>query len=129
MAEALLRDGVHARNLEIAVNSAGIGAVDGKPADPLAVKLMRERDTDISHYRSAQFSSVVGSQSDLILVMTKQMRDTVVSDYPQLHGRVYRLGHWENTDISDPHMRGEAAFRKAFKLIESGVGQWLERIV
>ena len=129
MAEALLREGIRARNLDIEVASAGLGAVDGKPADPLAVKLMRDRDTDITQYRSAQFSPQLGAKSDLILVMTREMRDSVVDQYPSLHGRVYRLGHWENTEIADPHMRGEAAFRKALKLIESGVAKWFERIV
>ncbi|MGR8949844.1 MAG: arsenate reductase/protein-tyrosine-phosphatase family protein [Gammaproteobacteria bacterium] len=129
MAEALLRDGMDTRGLDIEVASAGLGAMDGKSADPLAVKLMQERGINIADFRSAQFSSEAGLQSDLILVMSKEMRDSVVDDYPPLHGRVYRLGHWGNYDIADPYMRGEVAFRKALKLIESGVVEWFERIV
>ena len=129
MAEALLRDGLIASGLSIEVTSAGIGAMDGKPADPSAVKLMKERDLDITTHRSAQFSLMMGLQNDLILVMTKEMRESVLAENPSLHGRVYRLGHWDNFDIADPHMRGEAAFRKSLKLIDSGVAEWVDRIV
>ena len=128
MAEMLFRDALNARGLAIEVTSAGVGAIDGKAIDPSAVKLMQERGIDAAAHRSAQYSPIVGLENDLILVMTEDMRDLVVGECPPLHGRVYRLGHWDNYDISDPHMRGEASFRKALKLIDSGVAEWLERI-
>lgn len=129
MAEAMLREGLRARKSKIEVTSAGLGAMDGIAVDPTAVKLMGERGLDVSDLRSAQYSSVAGLRSDLILVMSQEMREVVVDDCPPLHGRVYRLGHWGNFDIDDPYMRGEPAFRKALRLIETGVNQWLERIV
>ena len=129
MAEALLRAGLQAQGLDASVSSAGIGALDGKPVDPLATKVLKERGIDISAHRSSQYSSVASLEHDLILVMTNAMRDTVLTDCPSLHGRVYRLGHWSNVEVADPHMRGEAAFRKALKLIDTGVSEWLERIV
>ena len=128
MAEALLRDGLKKRGSAIQVSSAGIGAMDGYSIDPIAVKLMQEQGIDASSHQSAKFSTATGLQNDLIFVMTKDMREAVLTGCPALFGRVYRLGHWGNFDIADPHMRGEEAFRKALKLIESGVAQWLERI-
>ena len=128
MGEALLREGLRARAADVEVTSAGLGTVDGQPADPIAIKLMAERGLDIAAYRSTQFSPGDSIESDLILVMSKEMRDSVVDNWPLLQGRVYPLGHWEKYDIDDPHMRGEKAFRKALKLIDTGVAQWLERI-
>ena len=128
MAEALLRHGLAARGLTIEVTSAGIGAMDGYPIDPIAVKLMQEQGIDASAHLSAQFSKEYGLENDLILVMTREMRESVLNNYPSFHGRVYRLGHWDNFDIPDPHKRGEDAFRKALRLIESGVDRWLHKI-
>ena len=128
MAEGLLQHGLRARGSQIEVSSAGIGAMDGKPADPTAIKLMQDLGITINSHRSAQFSPAAGIQADLILVMTSEMRESVVNEHPPLQGRVYRLGHWGNFDIADPHMRGEAAFRKALKLIKLGTEEWLQRI-
>ena len=128
MGEALLRAGVDAREHKIKISSAGLGTINGQPADPIAIKLMAERDLDISGYRSNQFSPSEAIQSDLILVMSTNMRDSVVTDWPLLQGRVFRLGHWGNYDIDDPHRRGERAFRKSLKLIDEGVARWLEKI-
>ena len=128
MGEALLREGLSSREADIEVTSAGLGTIDGQPADRIAITLMAERGLDISAYRSTQFSPIDSMESDLILVMSKEMRDSVVDKWPLLQGRVYPLGHWDGHDIDDPHMRGEKAFRKALKLIDTGVAQWLERI-
>ena len=129
MGEALFREGLSAREANIEVTSAGLGTVDGQPADPVAIKLMAERGLDITAYRSTRFSPASSIESDLILVMSKEMRDSVVSNWPLLQGRVYPLGHWGDYDIDDPYTRGEREFRKALKLIDTGVAQWLERIV
>lgn len=129
MGEALLRDGLRSRGQEVEVTSAGLGTMDGQPADPSAIKLMAERGLDISEYRSTQFFPSAGIQSDLMLVMSSDMRDSVVESWPLLQGRVYRLGHWGNYDIDDPYKRGERAFRKSLKLIDEGVNRWLEKIV
>lgn len=129
MGEALLRDGLAEHNSTIEVSSAGLGTINGQPADPLSIKLMAERGLDITAYRSTQFSPADGINSDLILVMSSDMRDSVVTNWPLLQGRVFRLGHWGNYNIDDPHKRGEKAFRKALKLIDKGVTEWLEKLV
>ncbi len=128
MGEALFRDGLQSLARSIEVTSAGLGTINGQAADPIAVKLMGERGIDISNYRSSQFSPGGGINSDLILVMSNDMRDSVVTSWPLLQGRVFRLGHWGDYDIDDPYKRGEKAFRKSLRLIDEGVSEWLKRI-
>jgi protein-tyrosine phosphatase len=128
MAEALLREGLRQSGTQIEVTSAGLGNQGGQPADPIAIKLMAERGLDIDAHRSAEFLPVDGVESDLIMVMTTQMRHFIEERWPLFQGRVYRLGHWGKFDVDDPYKHGERAFRKALKSIDTGVTRWLERI-
>lgn len=128
MAEALLREGLRQSGTHVEVTSAGLGTLSGQAADPIAIELMAERDLDIDAHRSAEFLPAGGIESDLILVMSTEMRHFLEQSWPLLQGRVYRLGHWGKFDIDDPHKRGERAFRKALISIDTGVTQWLERI-
>ncbi len=51
MAEALLRDALRGQE-DITVESAGLGALVGYPADKHAVELMKERSIDITAHRA-----------------------------------------------------------------------------
>lgn len=128
MAEAVLRAGLQQTSPTVAVSSAGIAALGGHPADADAIKLMDERGLDIRAHRALQFSGRTGIDSDLILVMTTEQQQFVETHWPLLQGRVYRFGHWGNFDVDDPYQRGESAFRKALKTIDTGVEPWLEII-
>ncbi len=128
MAAAELREGLHQIDAQVEVASAGLRVVDGQQADPLAVKLMAERGLDIGTHRAAAFLPRDGLKSDLILVMSAEMRHFLEESWPLLNGRVYRLGHWGKFDVDDPHRRGERAFRMALKSIDAGVARWLECI-
>jgi protein-tyrosine phosphatase len=75
-----------------------------------------------------QFLARDGIESDLILVMTTEVRNILEESWPLLQGRVYRIGHWGRFDVEDPRKRGEQAFDNALESIDAGVTQWIERI-
>jgi protein-tyrosine phosphatase len=93
MAAAVLQDGLAERRGDVAVASAGLGRVGGKPADTHVIKLMDERGLDICPHRSTLFTAHRGLESDLILVMSSEQRHFIEGNWPLLHGRVYRRGH------------------------------------
>lgn len=128
MAAAVLKEGLRQGGAHVEVVSAGLAALGEYPADAQAIKLMEERGLDLHTHRATQFTAHNGLESDLILVMSTEQRQIVEENWPLLHGRVYRLGHWGNFDVNDPYRRGERAFRKALNTIDAGVGQWLEII-
>jgi len=128
MAAAALREGLRQIDAQVEIASAGLTAVYGQQADPLAVKLMAERGLDIGTHRAAEFLPRDGVESDLILVMTAEMCHFIEESWPLLQGRVYRLGHWGKFEVDDPRRRGERAFRVALKSIDTGVARWLECI-
>lgn len=110
------------------VLSAGLGALVGMPADDTAVRLMRERSIDITAHRAQQVNRALCTQADLVLVMDTEQRGRLEGLYPQVRGRVFRVGEHGKRDIPDPYRQPEQAFRYALTLIDEGLGEWLHRI-
>lgn len=113
---------------QVDVSSAGLGALIGMPADPLAVKLLKERGLDISAHRAQQITRQMCLVADMVFVMDADQRATVEKMYPQVQGRVYRLGEFSKKDVADPYRQPETAFRDTLSTIEEGVAQWVQRI-
>lgn len=124
MAAALLKAAFPARR----INSAGIGARIGEPADPLACTLMREKGLDLDSHRARSLDETLLREHDLVLVMEQRHREWIEERWPFAAGRVYRWGHWPGFDVPDPYRKDEAAFRESFALIERGLVEWKERL-
>lgn len=121
MAEALLADRLKRRGLDVRVESAGIGALVGRPADPIAQGLMAERGLDISAHRARQLTPELVRAFELILVMEAEQQRAVVSMLPSARGRVHCIGRWGKFDVPDPFRQPRPAFERALALIERGV--------
>ncbi|ASW02960.1 hypothetical protein CJU94_27000 [Paraburkholderia aromaticivorans] len=124
MAEALLKAGVP----HITLRSAGLHAVVGAKADSTAYQLMQERGLDLACHRGQQFSYEAHRDSDLILVMDEAQKALLEKNHTPLRGRVFRLGHFSNTDIFDPYKMGYSSFVECLALIEAGVTDWKNRL-
>ena len=110
------------------VHSAGLSALLGAPADETAVKLLRERGLDITGHRARQITRMMCVDADMVLVMSREQRRELESLYPEICGRVFRLGEHADRDVPDPYRQPEPVFRHAFKLIDEGVTSWVQRI-
>lgn len=113
---------------ELTVFSAGLGAVAGNPADPVAVELLAELGTDISGHRAQQMNNELASRADLILVMDNDQRIEAQLLYPQVSGKVFRLGEFYRVDVPDPYREPCWAFEHALQLIREGIDAWVPRI-
>lgn len=120
MAESLLQAALRDKTIA----SAGIGALVGEPADPLAISLLSERGLDLSAHRARQLNEALLHGHDLLLVMEAYHRDWIESRWPQARGRVYRWGHWSDFDVPDPYGRDERAFREVLALLDRGLEDW-----
>ncbi len=126
MAEALLREELRGRGCE--VQSAGLGALTGHPADETAQALLWERGIDISRHMARQLNSELIHWSDLVLVMDREQKRAIELNEPSARGRVYRLGEWGDFDIPDPYRRSEKVFQQVFEMISRGVSEWIPRL-
>lgn len=125
MAQALL----DARLPGVDVQSAGIGALDGQPADPHAIDLLRERGLDLATHRARQVSSRHVTRADLILTMDLEQKRWLERRHPFLCGRVFRLGAAiHGFDVPDPYLGPRESFEHSLRLIERGVDAWCTRI-
>ncbi len=120
MAEALFRARFRGRP-GLTAASAGISALAGHPADPIAVELMAERDIDLSAHRARQLTAELIGGFDLVLTMEDGHRRAVEAIAPAARGRVHRLGRFGAFDVPDPHRRPRAAFEQALALVERGL--------
>jgi protein-tyrosine phosphatase len=133
MAEALLADRLKRRGLAVKVASAGIGALVGRPADPIAQELVAERGLDLSAHRARQLTPDLIRSFELILVMEAEQQKAVVSMLPAARGRVHCIGRWGKFDVPDPYRQPRPAFERALELIERGIDDlekafWPERL-
>ena len=124
MAEALLAAALP----DIAVSSAGTGALIGYPADDIAKALMSARGLDLTEHRARQINAVMCQQADLILTMDEGQRRHIEARYPLTRGKVFRLAETIKQDVPDPYRQGQAAFDHALQLIDAGALAWAERI-
>lgn len=124
IAEALLKQRFPEKN----VWSAGLGALVGNPADPLAVEVAATHGLNLSAHRAQQLAGWMCESADLILVMEQRHKFEVERLYPLVRGKVFRLGEIGKFDISDPYRQPKAAFETGYSHIAQGVADWVPRI-
>jgi len=110
------------------VQSAGLEALVGLPADDIAIRLLGERGLDIAAHRAVQITRRMCLDADMVLVMSREQRRQLESMYPEVCGRVFRVAEHADRDIPDPYRQPEPAFRHALELIDVGVASWVQRI-
>ncbi|MET0185819.1 MAG: low molecular weight protein-tyrosine-phosphatase [Achromobacter sp.] len=110
------------------VSSAGLGALIGHPADPLARELMLERGMSIDAHRARQINLDMCQRADLILVMDRDMKRGLEQRYPFTAGKVFRICEVTKQDVPDPYRGPRQDFLQSLALIDSGAQQWVDRI-
>jgi len=124
MAEGLIRQALP----ELEVSSAGLAALVGHGADPIAVEIMADAGIDISTHRACMLTDQLAREADLILVMDDVQKMHVARQYPFVMGKVFKLGEASSQDIPDPYRQDPEVFRAVFSMIENGVKEWVKRI-
>ena len=121
MAEVLLAQRLASRSIPCLVESAGIAALVGRGADPIACDLVRERGFDLGRHRARQLTPELIRSFELILVMEALQQREVEAMDPAARGRVQRVGRIGGFDVPDPFRRGRPAFEQALALIDRGL--------
>jgi len=128
MAAALLQRRFDEAGVGGVVDSAGIAAMVGAPAQAHAVTLMNELGLDVSGHRARQIDAQITAAADLVLTMERTQMDWIETRWPQMRGRVHLLGKWDSLEVPDPMGGSVELFRDCVRLIEVGVGSWATRV-
>ena len=127
LAEYLFRsrlEGVSAK-----VSSAGIQALVNQPADGLAQEIAQTHGLDLSPHLGRQVEKSVLEEHELVLVMEDHHRDYIRSRFPQVSGKVFLLGKWEEEmQISDPYKKSPDFFKEVYSQIDRSVAHWVNRM-
>lgn len=108
--------------------SAGLAALVGHGADPIAVSIMGDAGVDITAHRARMLTDAIAREADLILVMDEQQKQQIARQYPYTRGKVFRLAEAAKKDIPDPYRQAPEVFQSVFAMIRNGVNEWTKRI-
>lgn len=126
-AEILLRAALPEPNHH--VSSAGLGALVGKGIETTAANLLHAQGYATDKHVARMLTRDMLHHVDLVLAMEKPHIEHILSTAPEVRGKVYLLGKWQNErEIADPYRHGEAAFALAYDQIAEGVAAWAARI-
>ena len=124
MAEALLKQRYPRKNID----SAGVGALVGHPADPAALEIMTAQQLDITKHVAKQLDENLAKKADIIFTMSDGQTKWIEERWPFCRGKTFKLGHWKNKDIADPYKHEMSAFKTAYQDIVDSLEQWADKI-
>lgn len=133
MAEGIFRHAVRGRG-DYRVLSAGVGAVDGQPPSPHAIRALKDLGIDISRQRSRMLTAELVQHADYIFGMTHAHVDAVNLLYPQSAEKTFLLREFDETldvfekDISDPIGGSFEIYVNCRDQIEQGIASMLRFI-
>jgi protein-tyrosine phosphatase len=114
---------------EVMVSSAGLHALVGRDVDPDAKKAAVDFKIPIEKHVARRFTTEIGRDADLILVMDRGQLNEMRARFPEFTGKCFLMRHHcEMQDIPDPYRLGLANHFRAIELIKEGVSSWIEQI-
>ncbi len=135
MAQALLQSllSQHGLAQQIQVKSAGLAAVPGQSASPLAIQVMARRGLDLRHHRAQPVTDALLQWADLILVMEEDHIRAVRQRWPHLTTPIRLISQLagEPHDIPDPYggtlQDYEATATRLEHILTAGLAQLLRK--
>ena len=123
--ERLLRE--HLPRMRI--DSAGLAALVDHDADDSAVLVSEKNGLSLCNHRGRQFTSRMGRDYDIILVMEKAQMVEIAKISPELSGKTMLFAHWLNQkEIPDPYRKSNEAFDSVYQLIHQAGMRWVEKL-
>jgi protein-tyrosine-phosphatase len=133
MAEGLARAHLAAAGYpDWEVSSAGTWGRDGSAASPFSLQLLvEERGIDLSSHRSRAVTREILDRADLVLVMTRNHKEGVQTEFPDQAGKVYLLSEMAGPgyDIVDPIGGPIEEYRHTFAELDGLLKRGLPRII
>ncbi|MBS0967542.1 protein tyrosine phosphatase [Chimaeribacter arupi] len=111
------------------IQSAGLSALVGKPADEQARLVAEEHGLHLDGHTARQLTASLCREFDLILVMERKHIDAVTNLAPEVRGKTMLFGHWSSQrDIPDPYRKSREAFESVYRLLDDAAQQWAKAL-
>jgi protein-tyrosine phosphatase len=135
LAEGIMQQKIHERNLNWTVDSAGTGYWHaGERPDPRSVSIARKYGIDITNQRARQIQPADFERFDLIFVMdTQNQRDVLRLAITDEHREKVRLilneSHpGENRSVPDPYYDDDG-FEAVFQMLDKACKAFLDKVI
>lgn len=132
MAEIMFKEMLkEVEDMDIKVISAGTWALPGQGASENAIKAMQEKNIDLSEHSSTPLTEKLVNEADLILTMTRNHKNQILSQVPMAKEKVYTLKEYADynfIDIIDPFGGNIQIYRQCAKEIEEALKKILVKI-
>lgn len=108
------------------IDSAGLGALVGEGANPMAAEVAAEHGVLLDGHIAQAFSSSLAMQYDLILVMEKSHLERIKKSYPEVSGKTMLFGHWQNQlEIGDPYKKSREMYQLVYTQLAQSTARWV----
>jgi len=121
MAEALFRK-MTQQYPEFTIASAGLHAMEGLPANPNTVAVLKKRGIDLSSFQSQSVTLDLIQEAAAVFAMTREHRRELLRLYPEAQEKFFLLnasGH--QGDILDPIGASMETYQHCSEIIESAL--------
>jgi len=122
MGAGILKILLQERGIPAQVSSAGLCAVDGSPASPMAVEAMAERGIDLSSHRARRVNIQILMEATHVLGINGNHVETLLSQYPEQSSRIRAF---PLPDIPDPYGFGLDTYR----IVRDLLFEWCYRLL
>jgi protein-tyrosine phosphatase len=125
MAEALMKQSLTEVGLEhqIKADSAGLHAVAGRLAHPLALEASADMGISLIRHRARPLTGEIVGQAECIFAMDFQNKAELLTLYPESQNKIYMLsayaeGQWQYREIPDPYFGDLDTTRHCYRQLQ-----------
>jgi protein-tyrosine phosphatase len=133
MAAGLLRQRLSEEGLDARhrVSSAGVWALDGRPASEHAITVMAERQIDITEHIAHTITAEDMAEADLILIMSREHGQIIRNTWPQYDWKIHRLSEMvgQRRDVVDPYGGPIEEYRACADILSDYIERGFGRIL
>lgn len=114
---------------EIAVSSAGISGLNGRPVHPQALAVAAAHGISLADHVARVVTAPMLKQHDLILAMEQAQINRISQIAPEVRGKALLYGIWQGgQEIPDPFGQSRDAFEYVFRLLSEASQEWASRL-
>jgi len=123
MAEAMLKRVLAEQGVNgVGVQSAGLHALAGREAHPLALKVSREIGIPLDNHRAQLLTPEMVASSDVIFALDFENLAELCAAYPDAKNKIHMLsafaeGKQRNREIADPYYGDEKTTRQCYAML------------
>lgn len=112
---------------EVAVESAGLAAVEGVHASENAILALSEYDINLKGHRARSLTPTHLERATLVVTMTAGMREALLLRYPQYAGKIVTL--LPDRDVLDPYGGSLDEYRQVRDQLADALPELLDRFL